>query len=223
MSLERADMKYKFLLLLLMFCHVKGANYNYFSQFEQDKYIHEKFFLNKLNGTFVDIGAFDGVTISNTFFFEKHLNWTGICVEPNPKIFKKLKKNRSCICIEGGIAESTGKQNFRLAGVLSGLVDYYDERHMQRYNLYAKPVIEVQCYTLESILKKHGIFDIDFLSIDTEGNELSILKTIDFNKISIDVITVENNYGNKEIRVFLEEKGYKLVKRLGVDEIYKKA
>ena len=59
-------------------------NFQYYSQFKQDQFLNEVLFNNKKNGFFIDIGAHDGVTISNTLFFEKQNDWKGICIEPNP-------------------------------------------------------------------------------------------------------------------------------------------
>ena len=64
-----------------------------FSQFNQDKFIFENFFPVKSDGVFVDIGAHDGITLSNTWFFENYLGWTGYCFEPNPSLFAKLVEN----------------------------------------------------------------------------------------------------------------------------------
>ena len=61
----------------------------FYSQFEQDKFVYENFFINKNKGYFVDIGAHDGVTFSNSKFFEE-LEWDGVCIEPNPKVFSIL-------------------------------------------------------------------------------------------------------------------------------------
>ena len=55
----------------------------YISQLGQDKFIDE-FFGKKEKLTFLDVGAHDGVTISNTFFLEKNRNWNGICIEAQP-------------------------------------------------------------------------------------------------------------------------------------------
>jgi hypothetical protein len=68
-----------------------GKN-KYYSQIRQDRYI-DFFFSKKRNGVFVDIGANDGVTLSNTYFLEKERHWTGICIEPIPSSFEKLKAN----------------------------------------------------------------------------------------------------------------------------------
>jgi len=208
------------------------TKFNYFSQHKQDKFVYENFFKKKKNGVFVDIGAHDGISYSNTLFFEQYLNWTGICIEPMPSVFSKLVKNRSCICVNGCIANFNGKEEFLLisgySDMLSGLMSHYHQKHIDRIDreilLYggSKKLIEVDCYKLETILKKYGISKIDFLSIDTEGNEFSILQSIDFNCIDIDVITVENNYRDKKIRDLLEKNGYDFIRRIRCDEIYKK-
>lgn len=54
--------------------------------------MNERFFKNLKNGVFFDIGAHDGVSLSNTYFFEKELGWSGICLEPIPEVFERLKK-----------------------------------------------------------------------------------------------------------------------------------
>ena len=69
-------------------------------------------------------------------------------------------------------------------------------------------------------MKAHNIVHIDLLSIDTEGSELEILRSIDFKKIYIDIIIVENNYQISGIRKLLESKGYHFVLRHHVDELY---
>jgi hypothetical protein len=63
----------------------------FYSQFNQDRYMFETFFKENKKGFFVDIGAHDGITGNNTKFFEE-IGWSGVCVEPLPFIFEKLKK-----------------------------------------------------------------------------------------------------------------------------------
>lgn len=70
----------------------------FYSQYKQDEYLYKKFFKKKRNGVFFDIGAHNGIKISNTYFFEKNLGWTGVCVEPRDSAFEELEKNRECIC-----------------------------------------------------------------------------------------------------------------------------
>ena len=61
----------------------------YYSQYLQDVFVQFVFFNNKKDGYFIDIGAYDGIRLSNTYLFEKNKNWKGICVEPNNKVFNK--------------------------------------------------------------------------------------------------------------------------------------
>ena len=82
-------------------------------------------------------------------------------------------------------------------------------------------IIQVETTLLSKLLEKHNVTKIDFLSIDTEGSELAILKTIDFNKIFIDVITVEDNYNNPELLDFFKKRNYRLVKTIKCDKIFK--
>lgn len=80
--------------------------------------------------------------------------------------------------------------------------------------------IDVECYTLTSLAKKFGIKEIDFLSVDTEGGELEILKSIDFDETPVKVVSVENNHYDREFRRFMESSGFIYVGTFRVDEIY---
>jgi FkbM family methyltransferase len=200
----------------------------YYSQFEQDKFIYENYFINKTKGYFVDIGAHDGITFSNSKFFEE-LGWDGVCIEPNPKIFEILQSTRKCKCIKKAVSNNIGvSQFFQIIDgpdMLSGLVEEFDDNAILRINneLQDKSkgfdYINVQCDLFENIVDQN---QIDILSLDTEGNELKILQTIDFNKYDIKIITVENNNYDKIFFDFLILKNYTFVTSLGCDEIYLK-
>jgi FkbM family methyltransferase len=199
-----------------------------YSQFEQDKFIYNKYFVNKSKGYFVDIGAHDGITFSNSKFFEE-LGWDGVCIEPNPKVFDMLLSNRKCKCIKKAITNNKGiSQFFQITDgpdMLSGLVGEFTDNAIARIHHELESFsesfdyIDVECDLFENIIQNNKI---DFLSLDTEGNELKILQTIDFNKFDIDVITIENNdYDNKFFN-YITPKGYQFIVRLGCDEVYKK-
>ncbi len=203
----------------------------FYSQYQQDQYIYENFFKNKQNGVFVDIGAHDGISLSNTYFFEKTMGWTGICVEPIPEVYNRLKNNRNCLCVQGCIFDKRESVPFlKISGwaeMLSGIIENYDPHHVKRIqweidlNGGQSEVINVKCYNLMQLLLDNHIQHIDYLSIDTEGGELGILQSIDFSRIDIDVIEVENNYLGP-FQAFLEPLGYKKICDLGPDEIYRK-
>lgn len=88
------------------------------------------------------------------------------------------------------------------------------------YNSDSIEKILLPAQRLDSILANHTIDHIDYLSLDTEGNELEILQSIDFSKIHIHVISVENNYHDPAIKLLLESKGFHYVTRLVIDDIY---
>lgn len=218
-------------VFLLMIINSIYADYH--SQYGQDKFTNDHFFKNKKNGIFVDIGAHNGVTFSNSLYFENELGWTGICIEPMPKTFAELVQNRKSVCIQGCISDFNGNSKLFMVSspfvgteMLSGLLHKYDPRHKNRVLQEIKKyggsyeTLDVQCYLLNDLLEKYKIDHIDFLSIDTEGGEIDILKSIDFNKYKIDVITVEDNYNDPNFHSFLKEKGYKFIQRMGCDLIF---
>ncbi len=175
---------------ILFFIFYSSIASSYYSQYNQDQYILTHLFPNKKNGFFIDIGAFDGITWSNTLALEQR-GWNGICFEPNPDEFKKLKKCRKCICIQGCVDEIEGPAQFlQVVGgpMLDGLVERYDARHLENIQKLAQEknltfkTIEVQRYLLNNILDQYQIKHIDVLCIDIEGGEFTILKSIDWNR-----------------------------------------
>ena len=204
----------------------------YYSQCGQDKYLNEVIFKNKKNGVFVDIGAHDGISFSNTCYFEQYLGWTGLCVEPYSERFEELCHNRKAICVQCCVSNFNGSAEFlKISGpkdseMLSGMYNSYDPRHVTRIKDQINDLggtaelIQVPVVTLTSLLLQHNLKKVDFISIDTEGGELEIIKSIDFNVIDIDVIVVENNYGTPDITNFLADKGYHCVGQIEQDQIY---
>jgi FkbM family methyltransferase len=203
----------------------------YNSQIGQDKFIDE-FFDKKEGLTFLDIGAHDGVSISNTYFLEKERNWNGICVEAQPLEFQKLKSNRNCVCVNVAVSDYNGETDFicieGYANMLSGISDDYNPSHMNRIKnevrTYGGSInnIKVPVKTLQTILDEHNLKKIDFCSIDTEGSEFNIIKSIDFDKTEITVFIIENNYQEKNVEEYLVQKGYYLYKKIEWDDVFVK-
>jgi FkbM family methyltransferase len=200
----------------------------YHSQYGQDKWLVEELLPGKKDGVFVDIGANDGITLSNTYILEK-MGWNGLAIEPIPSVYKELIKNRQCTVINGCVASRSGKERFRVITgspqMLSGLVNEYDFRHKKRIeseltaNGGAYQEIEINCYNFNDLLESNGIFQVDFLSIDVEGVEYKILDSIDFNRFYISVICVENNYLDYKIPQLLIKRGFEFHSIVG-DEFY---
>lgn len=188
------------------------------SQLGQDLWVLEK--LNyKRNGFFVEFGATDGVLLSNTWLLEKAFNWSGICIEPNPKLFNQLTQNRSCTCSNDCIAGLDGdEREFILADAYGTFVNYEDcDQHKGKRMPYrlADKVIHVKTKTLNTILAElNAPNNIDYLSIDTEGSELEILENFDFKKWNIKLLTVEHNHqreNRKKIRELLKAHNYQVI------------
>jgi FkbM family methyltransferase len=185
---------------------------------------------NKTDGFFVDIGAHDGIVGNNTKLLEE-LGWSGICIEPHPRVFESLKKNRKCRVSNFAIWEVDTVVDFlALSGypeMLSGILQSYDPRHAHRVKSELEHyggesvIVKVEAKKFETIVKEAKI---DFLSIDTEGSEMNILQQIDFSKYDIRLICVENAFGDPEFKKFFSERGYKLFQTyLACDQLYYKS
>lgn len=204
---------------------------NYFGQYQQDRFIDD-YFKHKSHGTFLDIGAADGIICSNTYFFEKERNYTGICIEPAYNEFLQLEKNRKCTCINCAICDIDGEMEFlEISGEpkgLSGLTKYYNNAHKNRIENEIRAsksnctLKTVKTYPLQTILDGYNLLNIDFLSLDTEGAEFSILNTINFKRTNIQLILYENNYHESSCRELLSKNGYRFIGTLAIDDVFER-
>ena len=162
----------------------------------------------KKGGIFIEFGAYDGVIFSNTYLLEKQFGWSGILIDPIPNHYKSMKLNRKCKLIHGAITAE--KQH-------SVLIEELPASDLSR--LVEKPGIfkkthEVKSFTLQEVIDQNlPNVGIDFLSIDIEGNDIDILKSLDLNRYKINTVCVEHNFreGSDEIIGYMDIKGYDLV------------
>lgn len=204
----------------------------YFSQIGQDKYYVENIIKHRKNGTFLDIGAYDGKTFSNTYYLEKVLEWKGICVEPNPEMYKKCRETRKNV-VNKAIYEKSGEKIDLVIPSrpgnpeqLCGLYGHIREKSLtsdfvKEYSQYT--TVPVETISLNELLDSNKLYDIDYMSLDIEGYELNVLKSINYNWFKIKFITVE--HGNDkpyqlEIQKFLESKNYVLHRNNKWDDEY---
>ena len=192
------------------------------SQFGQDLDVLQHYNFKK-NGYFVDIGAYDGKEISNTYLLEHAYNWKGFCFEPLPNEFELCKKNRpNSICINKVVFSESGKEfDFAVFEGLSGIKEYIST---YKDILQTCPIIKVQSITLTDVLDENNAPTfIEYLTVDTEGSELEVLKGINFNKYSFGLIHIEHNFEEPkrtDIKTFLQSKGYKYKGENNVDDIF---
>lgn len=211
------------------------------SQIGQDKILDQEIFKGKTNGVFVEVGALDGYGASNTWFFEKERNWSGLLIEPNPIEFNKMENNQRPLSYKENCAISDVEMdiNFLSIGgpcnVLSGIVEFYNPQHMNRidreldmYKSYpeghelhsTREVIKMKAVKLQTLFDKYKMTDIDLISIDVEGAELKVLESIDFDKVNINCFLIENNYGLQKETEFLTSKGYTLHSNIQWDSVF---
>ncbi len=200
--------------------------YAYASQAGQDVLV-DRIFDRKRGGTFVDVGGYDGVTGSNTIFFEHWRGWTGVLVEPVKLHLEQAMTVRSCPCFGYAVAATEGTADFIAVTngftQMSGLSDSYDQRmleHVRADPRHAETILKVPTRTLSGILHEAGIIHPDFVSLDIEGGELVVLKEFPFNLHHVGAWAIENNTGGAEIANLMRDNGYDLIEFCGPDEIY---
>jgi FkbM family methyltransferase len=182
-----------------------------------------KYYKLKRNGYYVDIGANDGIDLSNTCMLEYDYEWKGICIEPLPEEFSRLSKNRpNSICIQKAVFGKSGlKLEFAVAGLYSGICDTINH-HKEKAD--KAPKITVETITLNDVLEQANAPSfIEYLSIDTEGSEYDILITINYDKYTFGIIHLEHNFIEPQrtaIREFLESKNYVFVRDNMWDDEY---
>jgi FkbM family methyltransferase len=188
------------------------------------------YFKGKREGFFLDIGAYDGKTYSNTYALEQ-IGWKGICLEPLPDVFARLRQNRLCDCYNLAMSDQSGEAAdfIRAAGVetLSGLESKMASTHKD-WILREKGTVErikVKTISFADLMGRYpGLNSIDFMSLDVEGAEMSILESIDFSAYRFGLIAVESTDetpGESErLRSFMGEKGYGVLLDVGLDLIF---
>ncbi len=206
---------------------VRAAGYS--SQIGQDLLLDRHIFTGKRGGVFVDVGAHDGVTLSNSLFFERERGWTGLCIEPNPAVYEQLVKKRE-MCANVATRPTPGTAKFRridgYGEMLSGLESAYGARELRRIERDIAAhggsweLIDVPVRRLDTVLREHGLRSIDVLSIDVEGGELSVLASITLREFDVRAVVLENNFRSWRTALAMRRQGYQLLLRLGWDEIY---
>ena len=192
-------------------------------------------YLNYDNGYYVELGANDGISQSNTLYFELNRNWTGTLIEPVKSKFiqcQKIRSKRNSVFNAACVSSDYKYENIEL--IYSNLrtitndnknqikVDnHLNSDDLNFYQNHEKFLVKAQ--TLTSILEEaKAPKQIDLLSIDTEGYEIEILKGLNFNNFLFKYILIETkNYPFLE--EFLRQKGYRFISKLtNHDYLFKK-
>ena len=186
---------------------------NYNSQLGQDLFVLNYYDFKK-NGYFIEFGATNGKSLSNSYVLEKNFGWEGILSEPAKKWHDELFINRQCNISKKCVWRTSG-ESIKFSevneGELSTISEYKKSDKHNRSN--SKEYMVDTISLIELLVEFDAPRYIDYLSIDTEGSEYDILSNFDYDKYQIGIITVEHNYTKQRERIFnlLTEKGYERV------------
>lgn len=159
-------------------------------------------------GFFVEFGATDGKTLSNTFLLESHFGWSGILAEPARMWHPALKQNRSARIETRCVWNRSGERlDFCESAELSGITSLNARRGQQSDLSY-----QVETISLNDLLREHQAPSvIHFMSVDTEGSEFDILSAFDFSAWDVRCLAIEHNYDEakrQQLFELLSPQGY---------------
>lgn len=182
----------------------------------------------KIMGTFIDIGANDGKTLSNTRALAE-VGWRGVFVEPSPKSFEMLKKNykglKGFYFYNVALGNHNGnailqESSSLLSSADIGLVSTFEVSEMQRFKtMCTYEPVTVKMFKWKTFFNRLQIKQFDFVSLDIEGYEMHVLPDMDLSKTSC--LCIEWNSKpelKKEFEKYLE--GFKLIYTSGENLIY---
>jgi FkbM family methyltransferase len=207
--------------------------HRYFAQNGED-YILCTFFSFKEDGYFVDVGAFDGIHLSNSYCFEL-LGWRGVCVEPQKIYYELCCSNRPLsVCIHAACADSDAINEITISTDITGLfsgvnLDNEQKNIHEHYRAIGQSLADtkkevVPATTLNALLTKHLPSEpvVDFISIDVEGFEKNVLEGLDLSKFAPRILLVETSTDEdlSTISEYLAQHGYTFARRVGPNSYF---
>jgi FkbM family methyltransferase len=203
------------------------------SQNNEEKFILDYF--GGFKGTFLDIGANDGKTLSNSYALVER-QWTGVCVEASPKAWDRLHKlhgwqtGNGIQLINVAVGSYDGEIELNESGELLGtgdvaLVSSTRQDEMDRWVSLKMPFekVTVPVVTFKTLLERCLYSEFEFLTIDIEGMEPEVVPQIDFTTIGVRMAIIEWNGKNASLYDgLLSEHGLKLIHTNAENRIYTK-
>ncbi|MFN3192036.1 MAG: FkbM family methyltransferase [Aureliella sp.] len=200
----------------------KHKSWVYYGQFDPpvDRTLHERYFLNASpNLTLIECGAFDGELESTGKFFEESLGWNAYNLEPSPKIYEQLDKNRpNAVNINVALSDSIGTAEF--VDVVHPDFDLCTNGSLRHGQEHAASLEEIGCKfqrsriettTFDAFVEGFQLSEIELMILDVEGHEPAVLERFKFAKVLPRVLCVEHGHlGVERLVPFLEPLGYRL-------------
>ncbi len=197
----------------------------YFSLYGQDRLINDRIFQNESHGIFVDVGAGDGISPSNSLFFERELGWWGICLEILPSQISKLSTHRKAKCLSYALSKKSESRTYYWVQPSENLSDFADSWNSSRAERIRKEgaqirPIQIECKTLPEILNEHGLKAVDYLSLDSRMIDSEALESVDFKQMGCRAISFENRSADVRSKAIFESQNFEQIAKLGNAEIY---
>ncbi|KAK8379285.1 hypothetical protein O3P69_019272 [Scylla paramamosain] len=190
----------------------------HYSEFGQSNILDEFILHGLSNGVYLEAGAVDGEYLSNTLYLEKHLGWSGVLVEPLPATYDALRrKHRKSYTLNAALSTTTTAQtlHMRTEGKKGVMSHFLREGEEEGEGEGEVTVLSLPLYT---ILLSLNLTQLDFLSLDLEGAELKVLRTVPWERVRVRVLCVEcNRVGASPLTHFLLSQGYYHIGNFGID------
>jgi FkbM family methyltransferase len=198
------------------------------AQHGEDRILFE-YFGGRRSGYYVEVGAFNGVDLSNTFFFEQ-IGWEGLLVEPHPDLAALCRRDRprstvaACAVVPPGTPPMVSFEVSDGAELYSSLAMGRAQRDqvVRETGTLAVRTIQAEAKTLDRVLEEAGATAVDFMTIDVEGHELGALEGFDIGRWRPRVVILERNEEMPRLGIlrYMSRHGYVLGQRTGVNDWY---
>ena len=198
---------------------------HFYSQQGEDLFVFLNFINQKRSdGSYLELGALDGATYSNTKFFQDYLGFRGVLIEPIPAAYTALQTNRPLdktynVAISDSTDPVSFVGNWATAGMTTVMAPSFQEAHHKGASEYM-----VESTPLGPLLHKAGVSYLDFFCLDVEGGELAVLKTMDWS-IPVYILCIELDGHNEEkderCRELLRENGFVFEHRMCINEFWR--
>lgn len=190
------------------------------AQSGQDWFVATYIFPKKTDGVFVDVGANHPTEINNTLYFEEQ-GWTGIAFEPQQELVELWAVERKARCLPYLLGSEKKRVSFRISyeHALSSVVGSSEKSSSDTQ------CVEIEQRRLDEALLENGIEHVDYMSIDVEGYEKEVLSGLDFSRVNIQCLVLENDhsrFGEEYSRELSRKNDYRFVARVCGDDVFVK-
>lgn len=202
---------------------IKGVTF--YSDMGADLWVAETLHYRR-DAYFLEFGALDGMTASNTAMLEKTLGWKGIAVEANPTYYPEVCASRSCITVNAALA-AVSREEVEMIDVF-GLstvkkhINIDGEQKIRERD--ARGYVQTDTLNPTELLKRYSSPDrIEFLSLDIEGGEFEVMTSLDLDAYHFSLLAIEHSGDVKrqnKMRALLLPKGFRVLQRHHDDWFY---